>query len=69
MTQPRSTFEQFIGTPGNDRIYEQGRLLVEATELIANVLETTQMTRGELARRLGRSIGVRFARFFAAIRI
>jgi DNA-binding phage protein len=55
MTQPRSTFEQFIGIPGNDRIYEQERLLVEATELIANAMETTQMKRGELARRLGRS--------------
>jgi hypothetical protein len=55
MTQPRSTFEQFIGTPGNDRIYEQERLLVEATELISNVLETTNTKRGELAHRLGRS--------------
>jgi antitoxin component HigA of HigAB toxin-antitoxin module len=55
MTQPRSTFEQFIRTPGNQRIYEQERLLVEATELISTVMETTQTRRGELARRLGRS--------------
>lgn len=55
MTQLRSTFEQFISTPGNDRIYEQERLLVEATELIANVMEMTQTRRSELAHRLGRS--------------
>lgn len=55
MTQLRSTFEQFISTPGNDRIYEQERLLVEATELIANVMEMTQTRRNELAHRLGRS--------------
>jgi transcriptional regulator with XRE-family HTH domain len=55
MTQPRSTFDQFIRTPGNQRIYEQERLLVEATELISTVMETTQTRRGELARRLGRS--------------
>jgi transcriptional regulator with XRE-family HTH domain len=55
MTQPRSTFEQFIGTPGNDRIYEQERLLVEATELISSVMETTGTKRGELALRLGKS--------------
>jgi hypothetical protein len=55
MTQPRSTFEQFVGTPGNQRIYEQERLLVEATELISSVMDSTQTKRGELAQRLGRS--------------
>ena len=55
MTAPRSTFEQFIGTPGNQRIYERERLLVDATELISTVMETTNTKRGELAKRLGRS--------------
>ena len=55
MMQPRSTFEEFISTPGNERIYEQQRLLVEATELISSVMENTHVKRGELAHRLGRS--------------
>ena len=55
MTQSRSTFEQFISVPGNQKIYEQERLVVDTTELISSVMEATSTKRGELAHQLGRS--------------
>ncbi len=48
-----TTFEQFLETPGNQRIYEQERLLVDATELLSTAMETTGAKRGDLAQRLG----------------
>ena len=48
-------FEQFVETPENRRIYEQERLLVDATELLSTVMENTDTKRTELAQRLGKS--------------
>lgn len=55
MTIGRSTYEQFIENPENRRIYEQERLLGDATELLSRVMEVTRTKRGELAQRLGHS--------------
>ncbi len=51
----QTTVEQFRENPDNERIYQQERLLVDATELVSAVMETTTTKRGELAERLGRS--------------
>jgi len=48
-------FESFISDPENRRIYEQERLLVDTTELLATVMESTRTRRSDLAHRLGRS--------------
>jgi antitoxin component HigA of HigAB toxin-antitoxin module len=47
--------DQFIANPENRKIYEQERLLVDATELLSTVMETTGTKRTELAQRLGKS--------------
>ena len=47
--------EQFFEDPENRKIYEQERLLVDATELLSTVMETTGTKRAELAQRLGKS--------------
>jgi len=51
----RSIHEQFLETPENRRLYQQEKLLVEATELLAEVMEKKKMTRAELARAIGKS--------------
>lgn len=48
-------FEKFIEQPENRRIFEQERLLVDATELLSTVMETTGTKRADLAQRLGKS--------------
>jgi antitoxin component HigA of HigAB toxin-antitoxin module len=55
MTDPRNSFETFIDDPEHRRIYEQERLLVDATELIATVMKFKGMKRGDLAEKLGKS--------------
>lgn len=47
--------DEFIANPENRKIYEQERLLVDATELLSTVMETTGTKRTELAQRLGKS--------------
>ena len=51
----RAVHEQFLKTPENRRLYQQEKLLVEATELLAEVMERKNMTRAELARTIGKS--------------
>lgn len=48
-------FQKFVDSPENRRIYEQERLLVDATELLSTVMESTKTKRTELAERLGRT--------------
>lgn len=55
MNMQQSTFEQFTQDRENLRVYEQERLLVDATELVSRVMEVTDTKRAELAKRLGRS--------------
>jgi antitoxin component HigA of HigAB toxin-antitoxin module len=47
--------EKFVENPENRRIYEQERLLVDATELLSTVMEKTGTKRAELAQRLKKS--------------
>jgi len=51
----RAVHEQFLKTPENRRLYQQEKLLVEATEFLAEVMERKNMTRAELARAIGKS--------------
>ncbi len=51
----RSVHEQFLKAPENQRLYQQEKLLVEATELLAEVMGKRQMSRAELARAIGKS--------------
>lgn len=51
----RSIHEQFLGTAENQRLYQQERLLVEVTELLARVMEKKEMNRSDLARAIGKS--------------
>lgn len=55
MTRQQSTFDKFIEDPARRRIFEQERILVDATELLARVMEVRGTKRSELAAELGRS--------------
>jgi antitoxin component HigA of HigAB toxin-antitoxin module len=51
----RSIHEQFLETPENQRLYQQEKLLVEVTELLAKVMDKKEMNRSDLARAIGKS--------------
>jgi transcriptional regulator with XRE-family HTH domain len=51
----RSIHEHFLQTPENQRLYQQEKLLVEVTELLAEVMDKKKMSRAELARAIGKS--------------
>lgn len=55
MKSHMSSFEKFVQSPENRRLFEQERLLVEVTELLTGILAREGITRSELARRLGKS--------------
>jgi transcriptional regulator with XRE-family HTH domain len=48
----QSTFDQFVSLPENRRLYEEERLLVDATELLSTVMDATDTKRAQLAQRL-----------------
>ena len=48
-------YEQFIQASSRRRLLEQESLILEATELLSNLMATEGVTKAELARRLGRS--------------
>jgi transcriptional regulator with XRE-family HTH domain len=52
MTQ-QSTFEHYMENPERRRIFEQGRVMVDATELVSTAMEFRRMKRSDLAERLG----------------
>ncbi len=51
----REVHDKFLRTPENRRLYQQEKLLVDATELLALVMERKNMSRAELARAIGKS--------------
>jgi transcriptional regulator with XRE-family HTH domain len=51
----RSTYDHYMDDPEHRRILEQERLMVDATELVCNVMDFRRMSRSELAERMGRS--------------
>jgi antitoxin component HigA of HigAB toxin-antitoxin module len=55
MNDNKSTFDRYVDNPERRRIFEQERLMVDATELLFTVMEMKGTKRGELAQRLGRS--------------
>jgi len=50
-----TTIERFLATPENRRVYEQERLIVDVTELLASAMEAQDLSRAQLAQKLGRS--------------
>jgi antitoxin component HigA of HigAB toxin-antitoxin module len=51
----QTTFNKYLEDPERRRIFEQERLLVDATELLARVMEMSGTKRADLANKLGRS--------------
>ena len=51
----REVHSKFLEAPENRRLYQQEKLLVDATELLASVMEKKNMSRAELARAIGKS--------------
>lgn len=51
----RSIHEQFLEKPENRRLYQQEKALIDATELLTEVMERKQMSRADLARAIGKS--------------
>jgi transcriptional regulator with XRE-family HTH domain len=48
----RTVFDQYMENPENRRIFEQERVLVDATELVSQAMEFRGVNRSELATRL-----------------
>jgi transcriptional regulator with XRE-family HTH domain len=51
----KTEFHRFLEKPEHRRLYEQEKLLVDAAELLSQAMETENVSRAELARRLGKS--------------
>ncbi len=50
-----TTFENLLAQPENRKIYEQERILLDTTELLATVMHQRKISRAELAKRVGKS--------------
>lgn len=55
MSGIKSAHDQFLESPEHQRLFEQERLLVEAAELLTEILENRKVTRAQLAQRLRKS--------------
>ena len=53
----KTLIQQITNTPEKMRLYQQERTTLELTELICEVMEKQNISKAELARRLGRSQG------------
>lgn len=51
----KTAHDRFLAVASRRRLYEQERLLVEATELLCETMEKKGISRAQLARRLGKS--------------
>lgn len=54
-TENRSWVERFTSVPENQPLLEEARLIMEVTELIAEAIEAGNLTRAQVADRMGRS--------------
>lgn len=55
MRKQKSAYEKFIEKPEARRLFEQERLLIEAAELVTAAMGERNVTRAQLAQRLGKS--------------
>jgi transcriptional regulator with XRE-family HTH domain len=55
MAQMKDHFQDFISDPKRRRIYEREALAFEAAELISRLMEEQQVSKTDLARRVGTS--------------
>lgn len=51
----KTLFDQYMSDPANMRMFEQERAICEVTNLIENVMARHNVTRAELAAKLGKS--------------
>lgn len=51
----KSTLDEFVSDPRRERILQQERFVLEATECVARVLQQRNISKAELAARLGKS--------------
>ena len=54
--------ERLTSTPKGKRLLEQERLILQVTEFIVQLMQEQNVTRTELARRLGKSKGWKIGR-------
>ena len=55
MAKLRTKFEEFVADPKRRRVYERESLAFEAAELISGLMEQRQVSKTELAERIGAS--------------
>lgn len=55
MPNSNSTFDEFVDDRERNRIYQQESLAFEATELISDLMEKQNISKSELALRIGKS--------------
>ncbi len=55
MTPRKTKFEEFVADFENRRLFEQEALVLEATELITELMEERGVNKAELARKIGKS--------------
>lgn len=55
MTQ--TLVEELTSTPEGMRLFQQERVILEATELLCQLMETRELSRADLARKLGKTKG------------
>ena len=55
MKTPKTAQEEFLASSENRKLFEQERLLVEATEQLSELMEKKRVSRAQLAQRIGKS--------------
>jgi transcriptional regulator with XRE-family HTH domain len=55
MTDFKDRFSEFLADPENARLFQRERLILEATQMIYELMEKKKVSKSALARRLGRS--------------
>ncbi len=51
----KTAHEEFLASSENRKLFEQERLLVEATELLSELMEKKRVSRAQLAQKIGKS--------------
>lgn len=55
MKKHKTAQDEFLASSENRRLFEQERLLVEATELLSELMEKKRVSRAQLAQKIGKS--------------
>jgi plasmid maintenance system antidote protein VapI len=53
----KTLFDELVSSPEDMRLYQQEKLILDCTELICEQMEKQEITKTELAKRLGRTKG------------